>query len=193
MGKALLAGGLIGVYGLGVASALDPLDSWSAGALGLVAIASSVAVGLGIFRLTKGVMLLGLSILAGMFAATTVASVVPALALAEFGERVTCQVVESGVKGFKGAVFEYVVVCPDGTPAVVRTSAYARELERAIPNGQPLQVIRDASGWWRPDTDQSNAVVRESLPRWLGVLALPVVLLYPVAFPTVRRAASACH
>lgn len=188
MGRYLLAGGLVGVYGLGVASALAPLGSWSAGALILLAIASSVAVGIGVFRLTKGPLLLWLSILAGMFAATTVASVVPALALAEFGERVTCQVVESGVEGFKGAVFEYLVVCPDGPPAVVRTSAYTRELGlNTLTKGEPLQVIRDPAGWWKPDTVESNEVVRESLPRWLGMLALPGILLFPVVFPTPTR------
>jgi hypothetical protein len=115
----------------------------------------------------------------------TVTNVVPALALAQVGERVTCRVVDWDLEGRKGRKYEYTVTCPNGTPTVVRTIAITWELDqRGLSKGQPLQVIRDPSGWWPPDTVESNEVVRESLPRWLGMLALPVILLYPVAFPT---------
>jgi hypothetical protein len=147
-----------------------------------------VLVGIGILKVTGHVMLLWLAILAGMFAAVTVSNVVPALALAQVGERVTCQVVDWDLEGRKGRKFEYTVACPNGTPTVVKTNAITWELDQpAVSKGQPLQVIRDPLGWWMPDTVQSNEVVRESLPRWLGMLALPVVLLYPVAFPTPTR------
>ncbi len=194
MGKGLLAGGLVGVYGLGVASTLAPLDNWFGIVLGLLALGSSVLVGIGILKLAGRVMLLWLAILAGMFAAVTVVHVVPALALAQVGERVTCVVVDWDLVGRKGRSYEYTVVCPNGAPTIVKTSAISWELDGpAVAKGQPLQVIRDPSGWWKPDTVQSSELVRESIPRWIGMLALPVILLYPVAFPTVVRAASARH
>ena len=186
MAKALVAGGLTCVYGLSVAATLAPLDNWLGVVLGLFALLGApILVGVGMFKVTGRVILLWLSILAGMFAAVTVSNVVPALALAQVGERVTCQVVDWDLEGRKGRKYEYTVTCPGGSPTVVKTNAITWELERgAVEKGQPLQVIRDPSGWWMPDTVQSNEVVRESLPRWLGMLALPVVLLYPVALPT---------
>jgi hypothetical protein len=186
MGKALVAAGLVCVYGLSVVATLAPLDNGLGVVLGLFALLGApVLVGVGILKVTGRVMLLWLAILGGMFAAVTVSNVVPAMALGQVGERVTCRVVDWDLEGRKGRKFEYTVTCPGGTPTVVKTNAITWELgQQAVEKGQPLQVIRDPSGWWKPDTVQSNEVVRASLPRWLGMLALPVVLLYPVAFPT---------